>query len=77
MCNGCAWASPETCRACKCRDKQSDASGGHKPHHKKTMLITWEDAKKAWAEKGYEAIKGSEATDADKADTGKVIIRWA
>jgi len=25
MCNGCAWASPETCRACKCRDKQSNA----------------------------------------------------
>jgi len=41
------------------------------------MLMTWEDAKKAWAEKGYEAIKGSEATEADKADTGKVIIRWA
>ena len=29
MCNGCAWASPETCRACKCRDKQSD--GGEIP----------------------------------------------
>ena len=41
------------------------------------MLMTWEEAKKAWAEKGYEAIKGSEATEADKADTCKVIIYWA
>ena len=22
MCKGCPWANPETCRACKCRDKQ-------------------------------------------------------
>ena len=43
----------------------------------RTMLITWEEARKAWAEKGYEAIKGSEATEADKADTSKVIIYWA
>jgi hypothetical protein len=43
----------------------------------RTMLITWEETKKDWAEKGYEAIKGSEATEADKADTGKVIIYWA
>jgi len=43
----------------------------------RTMLITWEEARKAWAEKGYEAIKGSEATEADKADTCKVIIYWA
>ena len=41
------------------------------------MLITWEDAKKEWSEKGYEAIKSSEATEADKADTSKVIIYWA
>jgi hypothetical protein len=41
------------------------------------MLMTWEEAKKAWAEKGYEAIKGSVATEADKADTSKVIIYWA
>jgi len=43
----------------------------------KIMLKTFEEAKKEWAEKGYEAIKGSEATEADKADTGKVIIYWA
>jgi len=41
------------------------------------MLITFEEAKKVWAEKGYEAIKGSEAAEADKADTSKVIIYWA
>lgn len=41
------------------------------------MLITWEEAEKAWAEKGYKAIKGSEVTEADKADTSKVIIYWA
>ena len=32
---------------------------------------------KTGQKKGYEAIKGSEATEADKADTGKVIIYWA
>lgn len=41
------------------------------------MLMTFEEAKKAWAEKGYEAIKASEATEADKSDTSKVIIYWA
>ena len=41
------------------------------------MIITWEEAKKVWAEKGYEAVKGSEATEADQADTSKVIIYWA
>jgi hypothetical protein len=48
----------------------------------RTVLMMWEEAKRDWAEKGYEfsdaiAIKGSEATEADKADTGKVIIYWA
>ena len=41
------------------------------------MLETFEEAKKEWAEKGYEAIKGSEATEADKHDPSKVIIYWA
>jgi len=41
------------------------------------MLITFEEAKKDWAAKGYTAVKGSEATEADKADTSKVIIYWA
>lgn len=41
------------------------------------MLKTFDEAKKDWAAKGYEAIRGSEATEADKADTSKVIIYWA
>jgi hypothetical protein len=41
------------------------------------VLLTFEEAKKAWAEKGYTAIKASEATEADKNDRSKVIIYWA
>ncbi len=41
------------------------------------MLITFEQIQKQWAEKGYIAIKASEATKADKTDRSKVIIYWA
>ena len=41
------------------------------------MLKSFDEAKKDWADKGLEAIKGSTATEADKRDPKKVIIRWA
>ena len=41
------------------------------------MYITFEEAAKEWAAKGYTAIKGSEATEEDIKDTTKVIILWA
>lgn len=44
---------------------------------KAAMYKTFEEAKKDWAEKGYTAVRGSEATEADWKDTSKVVLRWA
>lgn len=41
------------------------------------MLLTFEEAERDWAARGYTAVRGSEASEADKADTSKVIIYWA
>lgn len=48
-----------------------------KHEERKNAMKTFEEAAKDWAAKGYTAVKSSEATEADKTDTNKVIIYWA